>query len=325
MNRRKFIAAAGTAGLAGTLSHLAGAASAANGFPNRPVTVVVGFSAGGPTDVLMRKLNETARRSLNQALVVENRLGAAGSVAISQLAKKAPDGYTLGALLVGSVVNQHVRKVDYDTARLSPVLMFGTMPQGIVVRNDAPWKDIRQFLAYAKANPGSVRFSTAGIGTAQHFSMERLAASQGIKWIHIPFKGGNEAVSALLAGEVEACAQTAEWKPFVQRGQLRLLATFTEARMPDFPQIPTMRDIGIDMFAPSMMGIVGPPGMDAAIVERLHDAYRPGLDEPEFRKMLDTFGVTPEYRSPDGFRKYLVDANAYYAESVREVGPLLQP
>lgn len=300
------------------------ASSAIKGYPDRPVTVSVGFAAGGPTDVLMRKLNEAARKSLNQAFLVENRPGAAGSVALSGMAKKAPDGYNIGALLIGTVVNQHIRKVDYDTNELSPILMFGTMPQGIVVRSDAPWKNIQEFLAYAKSKRAAIRYSTAGVGTAQHFSMERLGSQLGIEWVHIPYKGGLEAISALLAGEVEAVAQTGEWKPFVKSGKLRLLATFTDKPLSDFPDIPTMRDIGLDIRAPSMMGIVGPKGMDPAIVMRLHNAYKSGLNDPEFKKMLDTTGVLPDYRTPEEFQAFLQDANAYYADSAKRIKGLRQ-
>jgi len=300
------------------------AADAAKKFPERPVTVSIGFAAGGPTDVLIRLLNDNARKALQQPFIAENRPGAAGSVALSQLTKRDPDGYNVGALLIGAVVNQHIRKVDYDSNQLSPIIMFGTMPQGIVVRHDAPWKTIQEFLEHAKSKPGAVRYSTAGIGTAQHFSMERLGGHLDVNWIHVPYKGGLQAIQALLAGEVEAAAQTAEWKPFVQDGRLRLLATFTDKPLADFPNVPTMRDIGLDIRAPSMMGIVGPKGMNPEIVKRLHDAYKPTLDNPEFQKMLETFGLLPSYRNPQEFQAFLEDANAYYAESAAKIQGMIQ-
>lgn len=293
-------------------------------FPERPITMLVGFSAGGPTDVAMRALGETARQRLGQPVIVDNKPGAAGSVAASLLSKRPADGYTLGAILIGAVINQHIRKVDYDSAEFTPVLMFGTLPQGIVVKKEARWRNAKDLFDYARANPGALRYSTAGIGTAQHFSMERLAAQLGVQWTHVPYKSGTEAVSAVLSGEVDACAQTAEWKPFVKNGQLSLLATFTESRMPDFADAPTMRDLGFEIVAPSMIGIVGPKGIAPAVVQRLHDAYKPGLSDPAFQNVLANMGITPDYRPPAEFGKYLRFANAYYAESAAKLGDVFK-
>jgi tripartite-type tricarboxylate transporter receptor subunit TctC len=296
----------------------------AQSFPERPVTMLVGFAAGGPTDIAMRKLGDTARKNLDQAVVIDNKPGAAGSLAASILAKRPADGYTLGAILIGAVINQHIRKVDYDTNEFTPILMFGTLPQGIVVKKDARWKTAREFLDFAKANPKAIRYSTAGIGTAQHFSMERLGAHLGIQWVHVPYKSGTEAVMAAVSGEVDASAQTAEWKPFVKDGRLTLLATFTESKMPDFPNVPTMRDLGYDIVAPSMMGIVGPKGVPQAIVQRIHDAYKPGLDDPGFQAVLATMGITPDYRSAADFGKFLKSANAFYADSAAKMGDIFK-
>ncbi len=226
--------------------------------PAGPVNVIVGFTAGGPTDTLARKLSDVVSDDIPQPLIVHNKPGAAGSVAVSYLARQAPDGQSLGMLLIGAVVNQHIRKVDYDTNQMTPIIMFGTLPQGIVVRADAPWKTAREFFDYAKRYPNGIRFSTAGIGTAQHFAMERLGKALGVLWTHVPYKSGTEAVTAVMSGEVEAAAQTAEWSPLVKSGELRLLTTFTENRMGDFPDVPTLREQGLDIVAPSLMGVIGP-------------------------------------------------------------------
>lgn len=295
-------------------------ASTVDDYPNKPISIIVGFAPGGSSDTLMRKLNEVIRPMLNnQAIVVENRPGAAGSVGLDYLTRQAPDGYALGPLLIGSVINQHIRKVDYDTNNLTPIVMFGTMPQAIVVRQDSPWKTIQEFLEYAKSNPGKVRYSTAGVGTAQHFGMEKIGKEQDIQWIHVPYKGGQPAVTALLAGEVEATAQTGEWKPFVESGELRILATFTEKRLPEYPDVPTLQEVGIDITAPSMMGMVGPKGMDPAIVQRLSDIYMKAIKDPGFQQTLNGLSMLPVFYSAGEFKKYLEEVNIYYADAAKKL------
>lgn len=292
------------------------ASPAAHGFPDRPITSLVGFAPGGTSDTTMRKLADSARQILGQPIVVENRPGAAGSTAISLLSKRAPDGYTIAPLLVGALINQHIRKVDYKTEELSPIIMFGTLPQGIVVQASANWKNMAEFVAYAKSKPRAIRYSTAGVGTAQHLAMERLGSLLGIEWVHVPYKGGQDAVRAVVAGEVDASAQTPEWAPFVRSGTLRLLATFTEKRIADFPDAPTLRELGYEIVAPSFIGIVGPKGMDAAVVRRLHDAFKPSLDDPQFGAILQTMAIVPEYRGPEEFGRLLRSANAFYNDVV---------
>lgn len=316
------------AAAAATLFMAAGGAAGAQdaGYPAKPITITVGFAAGGSSDVLMRKLHDIVRPMLNdQPIIIENRPGAAGSVGLSYLARQKPDGYALGPLLIGSVINQHIRKVDYDTNALTPIVMFGTMPQAIVVRQDAPWKDIQAFLAHARSHPGQVRYSTAGIGTAQHFAMEKIGRDQGIKWVHVPYKGGNPAITALLAGEVEATAQTGEWKPFVESGKLRILATFSEQRLPDYPDVPTLREAGVDIRAPSMMGMVAPPGLDPAIVRRLSDTYMKAIREPGFQTTLSSLSMQPVFYDAGQFADYLRDVNAYYAAAAADLRDIFEP
>ena len=286
--------------------------------PPGPVNVIVGFTAGGPTDTLARKLSDLVSKDIPRPLIVHNKPGAAGSVAVSYLARQAPDGLNLGMLLIGAVVNQHIRKVDYDTNQLTPIIMFGTLPQGIVVKSDAPWKTAKEFFDYARTHPNGIRFSTAGIGTAQHFAMERLGKTLDVQWTHVPYKSGTEAVTAVMAGEVEAAAQTAEWSPLVKSGKLRLLTTFTENRMEDFPDVPTLREQGIDIVAPSLMGVVGPKGMRPEVVKRWHDAFAPAMKDQSFITMLSNLGIEPALKNSQEFGQYLKMTNEFYGRMARQ-------
>lgn len=296
-------------------------ASATDKYPNRPITVTVGFAAGSVTDGIVRVANENVSAELGQPMIVENRPGAGSSVQISHLAAKEPDGYTLGALLVGAVVSQHLRKVSYDAVRdLTPIIMLGSLPQGLVVKADAPWKTMQEFIDHAKARPQSIRYATAGVGTAQHLAMEALGLKLGVKWIHVPYKSGMQAVTAAVSGEVDAAAQTAEWTPFVKDGRLRLLSVFTPKRFDDFPETPTLRELGFDITAPSMIGIVGPRGMNPEIVTRLHDAYRKAMSEPRFLTTMRNYAVRLEYLNSVEFGSYIKDTSAFYGETIRRAG-----
>ena len=175
-------------------------------YPAKPINFLIGFPAGGTTDVCARPLVTAASKILGQPIVVVNKPGGASAVAVATLKNEKPDGYTIGILGSGAVLSQHMRKVPYDTAKdYTPIMQYAIYLYGLVVRSDSPWNTFKEFIDYAKNNPGKIRYSTAGPGSPQHLVMERLALKEKIKWTHIPFQGGGPAVTALLGGHVEAC------------------------------------------------------------------------------------------------------------------------
>src|SRR4030042_6631171 len=186
-----------------------GAVFAQGKYPTRPINFLIGYPAGGTTDVCARPLVAAASKILGQPIVVVNKPGGAPSVAVATLKTEKPDGYTIGILPSGAVLSQHMRKVPYDTAKdYTSIMQYAIYLYGLVVRSDSPWNTFKEFIDYAKTNPGKIRYSTAGPGTPQHLVMERLALKEKIKWTHIPFEGGTPAISALLGGHVEASSQT---------------------------------------------------------------------------------------------------------------------
>ena len=188
------------------LHGLPGAVLAQEKYPTKPINFLIGYPAGGTTDVCARPLVAAASKILGQPIVVVNKPGGASAVAVATLKTEKPDGYTIGILPSGAVLSQHMRKVPYDSAKdFTPIMQYAIYLYGLVVRSDSPWKTFKEFIDYAKANPGKIRYSTAGPGTPQHLVMERLALKEKIKWTHIPFEGGAPAISALLGGHVEAC------------------------------------------------------------------------------------------------------------------------
>ncbi|HWU37154.1 MAG TPA: tripartite tricarboxylate transporter substrate binding protein, partial [Candidatus Acidoferrum sp.] len=256
-----------------------------------------------------------------QPIVVVNKPGGGSAIGAAYLRTEKPDGYTIGILASGAVLSQHMRKVPYDSAKdFTPIMQYAVYLYGFVVRADAPWKTFKEVIDYAKANPGKIRYGTAGPGTPQHLVMERLALKENIKWTHIPFDGGGPAVAALLGGHLEAVSQTTEWKKHVESGRLRLLAVYGEKRMADFPNVPTLLELGYDITAPSLICIVGPKGVPPKIVETLHGAFKKAIENPDFIKMSDQMDQPVLYRSPQDLGRHLTEMNEQVGTLIKNLG-----
>jgi tripartite-type tricarboxylate transporter receptor subunit TctC len=290
-------------------------------FPQKPVFMMVGYGAGGATDLCMRAIAQGASAELGHNVQVENKPGAGSSVSIAQLVTRAPDGYTLASFSSGALINQFLRKdITYDVlADLTPIIHVAQYQAGIVVRPDAPWKSVTELVAYAKSKPDAIRYSTAGVGTQQHLTMLRLGQMVGARWVHVPYKNGPEAITALERGDVEVMAQTAEWATHVRDGRLRLLAMFTPTRVQDFAQAPTLIESGYDLTAPSMLGIVGPKGMDAAVVETLHNAFRKAMQGEAFTQCAYRFGLKTDYLGPAAYAKFIQGLVNDWAPTIKSV------
>jgi len=292
------------------INTLAGIALAQEKYPDKPINFIIGYPAGGSTDVCARPLVAAAGKILGQPVIVVNKPGGASAVAMASLKNEKPDGYTIGILPSGAVLSQHMRKVPYDSARdFTPVMQYAVYLYGLVVQTNSPWKTFQEFIEFAKANPGKIRYSTAGPGTPQHLVMERLALKEKIKWTHIPFEGGPPAISNLLGGHVEASSQTTEWKKHVEAGTLRLLAVYGEKRMSAFPNAPTLLELGYDITAPSLICIVGPKGLSPQIVETLHGAFKKAMEDLDFIKIGQQMDQPVFYRGPQDLTKHLVQMN----------------
>jgi tripartite-type tricarboxylate transporter receptor subunit TctC len=287
-------------------------------YPSRPIELLVGYPAGGSADLTARVLAESASKILGQPIVILNKPGAGTVVQLMALKNANADGYTIGTLATAGMINQHMGTVEYDvTTDFTPIMQYAGWIAGLVVRQEAPWKDFKDFLAYAKANPGKIRYSTAGAGTQQHLTMVRLGNELGIKWLHIPYKGGPPAVTAALTGEVEATAQTAEWASFVQDGKMRLLTTFGTKRTEAFPNAPALSEFGVAFDPPNMLGLVGPKGMPPKVVERLHEAFRKAMENPKFQETLDRMRMVRMYRGPDEYGKFVRELSDTWGPIIR--------
>lgn len=294
-------------GLAGVGLAVALAPAAASEYPSQPIQLVVGYGAGGGTDMCFRALSKTASKELGQPIIIENKPGAGSSLSIGYISRQKPDGYNVAAMSTGALLNQYlVDGIGYSVMEdLTPIAMVAQYQVGLLVRADSPMTSLKDVIKKAKAQPNVVAFSTAGVGTTQHLTMEKLGEEVGVEWTHVPYKSGIEASTALMRGDVEVMAQTAEWVPFVQDGRLRLLNVFTEKRMDGFDDAPTLLEEGYDLVAPSLLGLVGPKGMDPADVTKIDNAFKAAIDTDDFRQCAAQFGLKIDYKDAQAFTKHI--------------------
>ncbi len=292
INRRSLLALMGAAALPAP-------AIAQAGFPSRPIRLIVPWPAGGATDIQMRGLAEIAARQLGQAIVIENRGGATGTLGASLLAgEERGDGYLISQMpITGFRIPLMSRTPRYDPLRdLTYIIHITGYLFGVVVRADAPWQSWQDLLAHAKANPGTINYGTPGVGSTLHLTMERIAAAQGIDWVHVPFRGGADGMQALLNGATQVHADASgSWNAMVEGSRARLLVVWSGERTRRFPNAPTLRETGTDIASTSPYGIVGPKNMDTGVVRVLHDAFKTALFDPAHLALLQRFDMQPEY------------------------------
>ena len=268
----------------------AGTARAQAKFPDRPIRLIIPWAAGGPADAGFRILAQSVSKKLGQQVIVDNKAGASGIMGAIALQEAKPDGYTISQMHM-SVLRQPLlnKQLTYNPINdLTYILQITGFVMGVVVRADAPWKTLPELMAYAKANPGKLNWGTLGIGSTQHLAMERVGLAQGgLSWTHAPYRGTADTLRALLGGEIDFASESSGWAPMVEAGQLRLLAVFTAQRAKRFPNVPTVKELGIDVVIDSPGGLIGPKGMDPAVVAVLADAFRAAAQEPEHLKFLE--------------------------------------
>lgn len=270
-----------------------GAAAQAR-FPDRPIRLIIPWAAGGPADVGFRILAESVARTLGQSMIVENKSGASGILGAMALQDAKPDGYVISQMHMSVLRQPLLNRTTYHPINdLTYILQITGFIMGVVVRADAPWKTLPDLLAHARANPGRMNYGTLGVGSTQHLAMERVALAQGLNWTHAPYRGTADTLRAVLGGEIDFASESSGWAPMVRAGQLRLLAVFTANRAARFPDVPTVRDLGIDVAVDSPGGLIGPRGMDPATVRVLADAFRAAAQEPPHLNFLEAMDQPP--------------------------------
>ena len=291
-------------------------------YPEKPITFIMPWPAGGGTDISLRPLVQAAGRNLDQQMPIEYHPGGGTAVGMGLLKNKKGDGYAIGMASINGLINQHTRKVPYDfLTDFTFILQYAEYTYGLTVMADSPWKTLKEFLDYAKTNPGKIRYSSAGPDSPQAMVMALLANKNGISWTHIPFEGGPPALTALMGKHVEAYTATMQAKPQIQAGRLRLLCSYGEKRLPSFPDVPTLKELGFDIVAPSFMVILAPKGLAAEKVEKLHQAFKKAMEDPDFLKACTMVDHMPLYRNPQDTTKQMHSFNKLVGEIIGQMKP----
>jgi tripartite-type tricarboxylate transporter receptor subunit TctC len=294
----------------------------AQSFPTRPLALIVPWPAGGTTDLAIRALATATEKHLKQSIVVENRAGASGSLGPMQMAATAkPDGYTVAQIPLSMFRFVSMMKTTFDpTKDLNYVIGLTGYTFGVVVRSDAPWKTFQELLAHAKARPGTISYGSPGAGTTPHIVMAQIAKQQDIDWVHVPFRGTSETINAILGGHVDAVADGSSWGPMVNEGKLRLLVTFGPGRTTNWPTVPTLTEVGINLVTNAPYGLAGPKGMDPKIVKTLHDAFKRGMDEPSYAAALARLDQERFYLNSYDYRDFAIQQMAEQKRLIEALG-----
>jgi tripartite-type tricarboxylate transporter receptor subunit TctC len=298
-----------------------GFASAADVYPSRPITLLIGYTPGGIVDLTARGVAEGASKILGQPIVALNKPGGSTVVAITALKGSIPDGYTIGVLTGGTIMSPIIQSVPYDLFQdFTYISQYGNAYFGLVVRADSPWKTFKEFFEYAKANPGKIKYGTAGALTPQNLVMEQMAMENNIKWQGIHYPGGGQAHFALLGGHINAISQLTESREHIKAGTLRYLASFMAKRTPDFPDIPTLLELGYKYEAVSPFAILAPKGVPEPIVQKLENAFREAMKDEAFLKIAKSMGMPMQYRNREEFAVYLKEVTDNISSVIKKAG-----
>ncbi len=292
-------------------------------YPSKPVTMIVPFPPGGAADIAGRPLAAAMEKILKQPVLVVNRTGAGGAVGMSAVARSAPDGYTilmaLSSISVFPVSDRINGKTpSYEMKDFAPIALVTSDPTVLVVRADGPYKTLKDFVAAAKANPGKINYSSAGVYSTLHVAMEIFAQAAGVQLFHVPYQGGGPAVTALLGGQVEALASSpAAAIGQIKAGKMRALASWSTKRLDLLPDIPTFKELGYDAEFYIWSGVFAPASTPSPIISRLRNAVREAANSGEFKAAMDKVSTPVSYLDAPEFQKYW-DADARRLAAVLE-------
>jgi tripartite-type tricarboxylate transporter receptor subunit TctC len=290
-------------------------------FPSRPITLIAPWPPGGSSDAVMRAFAESAGRILGTTVVIENKPGAGGTLGASAMVNAKPDGYTLTQLPLGIYRLPHMQKMTFDPVKdITHIACLTGYTFGLAATMDAPYKTLKEMVAYAKANPGKVNYGHTGTGTTPHLAIEEFAGKAGIDLQDIPFKGSAEILQAILGGHIPLMSGTTEFVPHVKAGKLRFLATLGRERNKAFPDVPTVKESGWDTITESPFGIGGPKNMDPAVVRILQDAFRKTLEDAKVQETLDKFYMPTIYMNSADYTAYAVRTFATEKNTIERLG-----
>jgi tripartite-type tricarboxylate transporter receptor subunit TctC len=314
MKRRQVIQAAAASFVAGPLA-------AAETFPSRPIKLMIGFSAGGPTDITMRQLAENASKALGQPVIIENKAGAGGTMPAIGLQAAQPDGYTIAQIPLGVFRLPYTTKLRWHPVNdIAYILNLTGYAFGMVVPADSPLKTWTHLVGWAKANPGRLSYASTGTLTSPHLTTELIAQHVGMQLEHVPYKGSAELNQALLAGHVMAGSDSTGFAPLVKAGRLRMLNSWGDKRLPTFPDVPTLKELGIPIVQNSPFGLGAPRGTPPAVIKRLHDGFKKAMEDASYVQTLAKYDMLPIYMGTQAYEKFAQETFAREKALIEKLG-----
>jgi tripartite-type tricarboxylate transporter receptor subunit TctC len=317
--RRSFMHLAMGAAALPAAPHLA----RAQAYPSRPVRIVVGFPAGGATDIMARLMGEWLTQRLNQQFIVENKPGASGNIGTETVVRSPADGYTMLLAVTPNAINAALySNLSFDFMRdIAPVIYLARLAYVVVVNPSVPAKTLPEFITYAKANPGKINYGSAGQGTPQNIACELFKMMTGVNLVHVPYRGGAPAVADLLAGQVQVIfAPVSESIQQIKAGKLRALAVTPTARLDVLPDVPTIAEFVPGYEASGFAGIGVPAGTPADIIALLNKELNAGLADSKIKGRIEELGGTVMGGSPAEFGKIVADATEKWAKVIKFAG-----
>ncbi|MES2960651.1 MAG: tripartite tricarboxylate transporter substrate binding protein [Pseudomonadota bacterium] len=304
LTRRRWLAL----GAATALEAISTPVLAGEGYPSRPIRVIVPFPAGGTTDRTVRALTQLAAGAMGQSFVIENKPGGSTLIAAQALMRAKSDGYTIGIVPMTLNRLRALGKTQIDAANdFSFIARVVGQTHGLVARSDRSYRSVADIVAAAKERPGHITYATSGVASITHAAMEDFADRASIQLRHVPFKGGPESLHALLGGEVDLMAESPIWASEVDSGRCRLLAIWNEQRLARYPSVPTMKELGHPLVFDGTVGLGGPAGIKDPMLARLRQVFKQAIQSTEFEAECDKLLAPVLYLDGDGFRRYALE------------------
>jgi tripartite-type tricarboxylate transporter receptor subunit TctC len=299
--------------------------ASAQGYPAKPIHFIVPYPAGGPLDTVARLLGQKVSESVRQPVIVENKPGAGGNIGADQVAKSAPDGYTIlmGAVATHAINPTLYANIPYDPVKdFAPVTQVASTPNVLVVNPSLPVSNVKEFIAYAKAHPGALNFGSGSTGSAGHLAGELFKAMAGVQMVHVPYKGAGPAMQDLIGGQIQLMFDNlASSLGQIRAGKVKALAVTTARRSALAPDLPTIAESGLPGFDISTwFGVFAPGGTPPEVVQRLHDEFVKALSDPGVRESMLRLGAEPVGNTPGEFAAYIQSEARKYAGVIKASG-----